>query len=135
MLLGGPISWRSRKQELTTTSTMMAEYVACYHATCHAMLLRNLISGLKIVDTISRPLKVYCDNNAAVSFSNSNSSTGVGLYLDTKYLFVRERVEENCITVEYINTNDMLADSLTKGLPPKTFVEHVARMVLKGNLA
>ncbi|KAJ9562866.1 hypothetical protein OSB04_008026 [Centaurea solstitialis] len=37
MLSGGPISWRSRKQELTTTSTMMAEYVACYHATCHAM--------------------------------------------------------------------------------------------------
>ncbi|KAJ9562492.1 hypothetical protein OSB04_007652 [Centaurea solstitialis] len=135
MLSGGPISWRSRKQELTTTSTMMAEYVACYHATCHAMLLRNLISGLKIVDTISRPLKLYCDNNVAVSFSNSNSSTGAGLYLDTKYLFVRERVEENCITVEYINTSDMLADSLTKGLPPKTFVEHVARMGLKQILA
>lgn len=114
---------------------MMAEYVACYHATCHAMLLRNLIGGLKIVDTITRPLKLYCDNSAAVSFSNNNSSTGAGLYLDTKYLFVRERVEENCITVEYINTSDMLADSLTKGLPPKTFIEHVARMSLRGNLA
>ncbi|GKB64921.1 hypothetical protein Tco_0921107, partial [Tanacetum coccineum] len=47
MLSGGPISWRSREQELTTTSTMMAEYVACYHAASHAILLRNLVSGLK----------------------------------------------------------------------------------------
>ncbi|KAD6795308.1 hypothetical protein E3N88_06204 [Mikania micrantha] len=33
MLSGGPISWKSHKQQLTTTSTMMAEYVVCYNAT------------------------------------------------------------------------------------------------------
>ncbi|GJY58277.1 retrotransposon protein, putative, ty1-copia subclass [Tanacetum coccineum] len=48
MLSGGPISWRSHEQELTTTSTMMAEYVACYHAASHAILLRNLVSGLNV---------------------------------------------------------------------------------------
>ncbi|XP_071734519.1 secreted RxLR effector protein 161-like [Rutidosis leptorrhynchoides] len=88
MLSGGPISWKSHKQELTTTSTMMAEYVACYHATSHAILLKNLISGLKVVDSISKPIRLYCDNSAAVSFSNSTSSSGAGLYLDTKYLYV-----------------------------------------------
>ncbi|VFQ73348.1 unnamed protein product [Cuscuta campestris] len=92
MLAGGPISWKSHKQELTATSTMMAEYIALYNATCHGMLLRNLITGLKVVNSISRPLKLYCDNSAAVSFSNSNSSTGAALYLDTKYLFVRELI-------------------------------------------
>ncbi|GJT49772.1 retrovirus-related pol polyprotein from transposon TNT 1-94 [Tanacetum coccineum] len=40
-ITGGPTSWRSHKQELTTTSTMMTEYVACYHAASHAILLRN----------------------------------------------------------------------------------------------
>nr|GEU46814.1 putative zinc finger, CCHC-type [Tanacetum cinerariifolium] len=55
MLSGGPISWRSHKQELTTTYTIMAEYVACYHATSHAILLRNLISGLNVIVSISRP--------------------------------------------------------------------------------
>ncbi|KAI3826394.1 hypothetical protein L1987_00442 [Smallanthus sonchifolius] len=84
MLAGGPISWKSHKQQLTTTSTMMAEYIVVYNATCHDMLLKNLITGIKLVNSISRPLKLYCDNSAAVSFSNSNSSTGAGLYLDTK---------------------------------------------------
>ncbi|GKF71290.1 hypothetical protein Tco_0207404, partial [Tanacetum coccineum] len=119
-------SWKSQKQVLTTTSTMMAEYVSVYNATCHAMSLRNLITGLKIINSISRPLKIYCDNSAAVSFSNSNSSTRAGLYLDTKYLFVRERVERICI--EHIRTYEMLADPLTKGLTPKVFQGHVAKI-------
>ncbi|GJS64544.1 hypothetical protein Tco_0679108 [Tanacetum coccineum] len=134
MLSGGPISWKSQKQVLTTTSTMMAEYVSVYNATCHAMLLRNLITGLKIINSISRPLKIYCDNSAAVSFSNSNSSTGAGLYLDTKYLFVRERVEEQRISIEHIRTHEMLADPLTKGLPPKIFQGHVAQMGFRQDL-
>ncbi|GJS29764.1 retrovirus-related pol polyprotein from transposon TNT 1-94, partial [Tanacetum coccineum] len=124
-ITGGPISWRSHKQELTTTSTMMAEYVACYHAASHAMLLRNVISRLNIVDSISRPLILYCDNSSAVRFSNSTSSTGTGLYLKTTYLYVREKVEDNSIVIEYISTHDMLADPLTKGLPPKLLLEHV----------
>ena len=134
MFSGGPISWRSHKQELTTTSTMMAEYVAYYHATCHAVLLRNLFSGLKVVDSISRPLKIFCDNNSAVNFSNSTSSSGAGLYLDTKYLFVRERVEDQSIIIKYISTHDMLADPLTKGLSPKLFLEHIASMGLTDSL-
>ncbi|KAJ0495145.1 putative RNA-directed DNA polymerase [Helianthus annuus] len=134
MLAGGPISWKSHKQQLTTTSTMMAEYIAVYNATCHGMLLRNLITGLKIVNSISRTLKLYCDNSAAVSFSNSNSSTGAGLYLHTKYLFVRERVEENNLCIEYISTKDMLVDPMTKGLPPKVFEEHVSNMGLTKDL-
>ncbi|GJY64156.1 putative RNA-directed DNA polymerase [Tanacetum coccineum] len=130
MLSGGPISWRSHKQELTTTSTMMAEYVACYHATSHTILLRNLISGLKVFDSILRPIRLYCDNSLAARFSDSTSSTGAGLYLETKYLYVREKVEDNSIVIEYISTHDMLADPLTKGLPPKLFLEHVAGMGL-----
>ncbi|GJY69839.1 hypothetical protein Tco_0472821, partial [Tanacetum coccineum] len=42
------VLWRSHKQELTTTSTIMVEYVACYHAASHAILLRNIVSGLKL---------------------------------------------------------------------------------------
>ncbi|GJS75778.1 putative RNA-directed DNA polymerase [Tanacetum coccineum] len=134
MLSGGPISWKSKKQVLTTTSTMMAEYVSVYNATCHAMLLRNLITGLKIINYISRSLKIYCDNSTAVSFSNNNSSNGAGLHLDTKYLFVRERVEEQRISIEHIRTYEMLAGPLTKGLPPKVFQGHVAKMGFRQDL-
>ncbi|GKC36073.1 putative RNA-directed DNA polymerase [Tanacetum coccineum] len=78
--------------------------------------------------------KIYCDNSAAVSISNNNSSTGAGLYLDTKYLFIRERVEEQRISIEHIRTHEMLADPLTKGLPPKVFQGLVAKMGFRQDL-
>nr|GEX34504.1 putative zinc finger, CCHC-type [Tanacetum cinerariifolium] len=96
-----------------------------------SVLLKNLITGLKIIKSISRPLKIYYDNSATVSFSNS-SSTGAGLYLDTQYLFVRERVEEQRISIEHIRTHEMPADPLTKGLPPKEirhWIQEAVRIV------
>ncbi|XP_048599837.1 secreted RxLR effector protein 161-like [Brassica napus] len=68
LLAGGAISWKSGKQSVIATSTMEAEFVACFEATIHALWLRNFISGLRIVDTIAKPLRIYCDNSAAVFF-------------------------------------------------------------------
>ncbi|PUZ44541.1 hypothetical protein GQ55_8G111200 [Panicum hallii var. hallii] len=45
---------------------MYAEFVACYEATGQVNWLKKFIPGLKIIDDISRPLKLYCDNEPAV---------------------------------------------------------------------
>ncbi|XP_072060230.1 secreted RxLR effector protein 161-like [Arachis hypogaea] len=64
LLARGAISWKSAKQSVIATSTMEAEFVACFEAMVQAKWLRNFFSGLKIVDSIARPLKIYCDNSA-----------------------------------------------------------------------
>jgi hypothetical protein len=38
------------------------------------------------------------------------------------------------ISLEHISTTKMLADPLTKGLPPNVFKEHVAGMGLRDSL-
>ncbi|XP_070005861.1 secreted RxLR effector protein 161-like [Nicotiana sylvestris] len=68
LLAGSDVSWRSVKQTIVATSTMEAEFIACYEATSQALWLKNFISGLRIVDSISRPLRIFCDNSAAVFF-------------------------------------------------------------------
>ena len=68
MLTGGAILWKSVKQIIIASFTMEAEFVACFEATVHGLWLRNFISGLGIVDSISKPLRIYCDNSAAVFF-------------------------------------------------------------------
>jgi len=45
---------------------LKAEFVACFEATIQAYWPRNFISGLGIVDSIARLLKMYCDNFAAI---------------------------------------------------------------------
>ncbi|TYK28192.1 Retrovirus-related Pol polyprotein from transposon TNT 1-94 [Cucumis melo var. makuwa] len=68
LLAEGEISWKSAKQSIIAASTMEAEFVACFEATVHGLWLRNFISGLGIVDSIAKPLRIYCDNSAAVFF-------------------------------------------------------------------
>jgi hypothetical protein len=128
MLAGGAVSWRSAKQTLTASSTMAAEFIACYEASNHGIWLRNLVTGLRIVEGIERPLKLYCDNKSAVLYSNNNRSSAKSKHIDIKFLVVKERVQSGQISIEHLGTNSMITDPLTKGLPPKVFHEHTARM-------
>ena len=132
MLACGSILWRSVKQKLYTSSTIEAEFVACYEATIHALWLRNFISRLGVVDSIARPLRIYCDNSAAVFFSKNDkySSSSASKHLKVKFLIVKEEVRKQRVIVQHISTKFMIADPLTKGLAPKTFTEHVDTMGL-----
>ena len=109
---------------------MEAEFVACYEATIHALWLRNFISGLGVVDTITKPLKIYCDNSAAVFFSKNDKYSRGAKHMELKYFVVKEEVQKQRVCIEHIRTNLMIAVPLTKGLQPKTFKEHVHRMGL-----
>ena len=109
---------------------MEAEFVACHEATTQALLLRNFIIGLKIVDSISRPLKIFCDNLAAVFFSKNNKSGSQSKHIKIKYLKVRENVKKQKVSIEHISTKLMIADPMTKGLPTKSCKDHVEHMGL-----
>ena len=130
MFAGGVVSWRSAKQTLVATSTTEAEFVSCFEATSHGVWLKSFISGLRVVDSISKPLRMYCDNSAAVFLAKNNKSGSRSKHIDIKYLAIRERVKENKVTIEHIGTELMIADPLTKGMPPSVFKDHVSRMGL-----
>lgn len=69
---GGAVLWKSVKQTHTATSTMQSEYIACYEAASQAIWLKNLITSLRVVDSIERPVQIWNDNSAAVFFTKSN---------------------------------------------------------------
>ncbi|RVW38157.1 Retrovirus-related Pol polyprotein from transposon TNT 1-94 [Vitis vinifera] len=91
LLAGGAISWRSAKQTLVTSSTMEAEFVACYEASNQGIWLRNFVTGLRVLDGIERPLKIFCDNKSAVLYSNNNRSSTKSKYIDIKFLVVKKK--------------------------------------------
>ena len=82
------------------------------------------------MNTISRPLRIFCDNSAAVFFAKNNKSGSRSKYIDIKYLAIRERVKDNKVVIEHISTELMIADPLTKGMPPFKFKDNVFRMGL-----
>ncbi|WJZ95165.1 hypothetical protein VitviT2T_013955 [Vitis vinifera] len=92
MLAGGAVSWKSVKQTLIVSSTMEAEFIACYEASNHGIWLRNFITRLRIVDGIEKPLRINCDNKAAELYSKNNRSSSKSKHIDIKFLVVKERV-------------------------------------------
>jgi hypothetical protein len=129
-LAKGAISWKSSKQSVTASSTMEAEYVACHEATLQAMWLKNFVPGLRVVDSISKPLTLYCDNQPAIRYANNNMSLKCSRHIEIKYDVVKDRIQDQTISLKYISTKLMLADPLTKGLPPNVFKDHVTGMGL-----
>ena len=110
---------------------MEAKFVACFEATVNGLWLRNFISGLGIVNSISKLLRIYCDNSATLFFSKNYKYSNGAKHLELKYLTVKEEVQKQ-VSIKYISTQLMIVDPLTKGLPPKTFKEHVDLMGLEG---
>ena len=94
---------------------MEAEFVSCFEATQHGVWLKSFISGLRVVDSISRPLKIYCDNSAAVFMAKNNKSSSRNKHIDIKYLALRERVKEKTVVIEHVSTELMIVDLFTKG--------------------
>ncbi|GJV74787.1 retrotransposon protein, putative, ty1-copia subclass [Tanacetum coccineum] len=66
----GAVDWKSSKQSTTAMSATEAEYIAASVATMDAVWIRKFISGLGIVPTINKPIKMFCDNSAALLIAN-----------------------------------------------------------------
>ena len=81
------------------------------------------------MDSISRPLKLYCDNSAAVFMAKNNKSGSRSKHIAIKYLAIRELVKEEKVIIEHISTGSMIDDPLIKGMP-KYFKDHVVQMGL-----
>jgi hypothetical protein len=90
-LAGGAIFWSSSKQTVMTLSTMYAEFVACYEAVGQAIWLKKLVSGLRVVDSIERPLKLYCNNEPAVLYTHNNKKIKAVKHINIRFYVVKEK--------------------------------------------
>ncbi|GJY57997.1 retrotransposon protein, putative, ty1-copia subclass [Tanacetum coccineum] len=69
-LVYGAVDWKSSKQSNSPMSATEAEYIAALEAAMKAVWIRKFISGLGIVPTINEPIRMFCDNSAALHFAN-----------------------------------------------------------------
>lgn len=83
---------------------------------------------MKVADTITKPLELFCENKAAVFFSNNNKRSLACKLMDMKYLKVRYEVRRMTIDIEHIGTCNMVADSMTKALLVGVFKKYVHDM-------
>ncbi|KAE8240491.1 hypothetical protein A4X13_0g7775 [Tilletia indica] len=115
LLYGCAVSWKSQLQKTTAWSTTEAEYMALFEAAREALWIRTFLGELGLPQTTATPL--YCDNDAATTIANNRAAFGKSKHFDIKYHFTRQRVQRGELTVTRVDTDDNLADILTKVLP------------------
>jgi hypothetical protein len=112
---GGAISWSSRLQPTVAASTTEAEYMAAAYAIKEGLWLRTLLSEIG-VDTDS--ITIFADNQSAIKLLKNPVFSMRSKHIDVIYHFARERVMRKDIAFKYLPTTEMVADALTKPVPP-----------------
>ena len=62
--------------------------------------------------------------------AKNNKSDSRSKHIEIKYLAIRERVKEKKIVIDHFTIELMIANPFTKGMPPKTFKDHLVLMGL-----
>jgi hypothetical protein len=109
---GAPISWSSKRQTCVARSTCQAEYMALSFASKDSCFIHSLLSNFF---SIKSPL-ILSDNKAAVYISKDCGSRKDHRHVDREFHIINELLYQGKVRLEWISTNDQLADIFTKAL-------------------
>jgi hypothetical protein len=108
------VSWSARKQATVSRSSTESEYKAIANATPEVIWIQTLLQELGIRSPPAA--KLWCDNIGAKYLSANPVFHARTKYIEIDYHFVRERVFNKLLEIEYISTGDQVADGFTKAL-------------------
>ena len=144
----GAISWYSKKQSTVARSSVEAEYISLGTAAAEAKWVKMFITetGLDkylyadgtdiarkrkanaIENHVSSNAKrskthgtiqLYGDNQGSIALTKDPKNHSKTKHIDVQYHFIRHLAEQGDIALSYMPTGQMIADVMTKALPPK----------------
>jgi hypothetical protein len=133
MLGGAPILNKSKKIPQRTTSSCHAETIQLYQCTNQVLSLHSLLKELRFKHPVEDVPTIFQDNQSTIRLSEPgfHNKSVRSRNFQIQYFYIREAVEQQLIRVEYLPTQDMVADIHTKPLQGKLFTKF--RDILLGN--
>ena len=111
---------------MVALSSSEVEYIAATTSSTQALWLARLLGDLLGRDAEAVELRV--DSKSALALAKNPVFHERSKHIRIKYHFIRSCLDEGSIKAGYINTQDQLADLLTKSLGRVKFQELRARI-------
>lgn len=113
-MANGAISWQSRKQRSIAISTAEAEYVSLSEAAKEAVFLKRFLE--EIMGKAELPILIHTDSQSAQAIAQNPVHHQKIKHVDVRYHFIREKIQDGIVSLTYLETRYMVADSLTKAV-------------------
>ncbi|GKV17211.1 hypothetical protein SLEP1_g27745 [Rubroshorea leprosula] len=113
-ILGGAlVSWFSKKQNSIALSTTEAKYIAA--GSCATQLLW-MKQQLEDFGCKHESIPIRCDNTSTINLTKNPIQHSRTKHIEIRYHFIREHVNNGDLTLEFVKTENQLADIFTKPL-------------------
>ena len=114
----GALSWSCKKQPTVALSSTEAEYRGLMNAACESIWIRGF---LKDVGIDVPQACIFCDNLSAIKLTHNPVFHARTKHIEIHYHFIREKVQEGSVVIQYCTTNEQVADIFTKSLGKEKF--------------
>jgi len=126
---GGAVDWRSQKQKSTAQSTTDAEYYA-FGVGC--MRLTQIIHLMEELGIDCKP-KILTDSQSMLASIKGRIYRGTAVIrMATKYHLAADMVRDGEVEMEYISSDEMIADMFTKELLKPSLLKQCMSMGMIG---
>ena len=108
------ISWQSRKQSSISLSTTKEEYIVACSASCESMWLRNLLTDL--FDMEMEETMILCEKKSYIKMTKNHVFHDKSKHIEIWYHYICDMVQRGVVKLQYVGTDEQVADVLTKPL-------------------
>ena len=123
----GAVSWISKKQPTVALSSTEAEYRAACSATTEVIWIQRLLAELGFPQ---QKTVLATDNQSCIAIARNPVFHARTKHIEIQYHFVREKVLDGTVELQYCPTASNPADLLTKPLPQMPLTTHSSSLGL-----
>ena len=118
----GTIHARSKKDSTVSLASTESEIKAIELTCIEAIWLRGLLKDIGFYQI--EPTVIHTDSASAIIMGENNSSSARTGHYANKISFINECIENNNVSLRFVNSEENASDALTKLLPKKKLAKH-----------
>ena len=95
------------------------------------LFIKQVVESLG--ETVKMPMTVYCNNIGAIHLANQKTTCSHTKHIDVRYHFIRNLIQEGILKVEFVRTEENIADIFSKNTLAHVYKKLLEKIVSTDN--